>query len=68
MTVTVYSINIPDMSTIGYGSGVNDEGKRVRFVGDHRPMRHIGEAMQNTTSKDPIVVDLEDWQIQSVEA
>ncbi len=66
MTVTVTRITIPAMSTIGYGYGTDENGNAVRFVGDHRPMFHIGEAMQRTTSKRPIVVELEDWQITEV--
>lgn len=63
MTVTVSRISIPAMSTIGYGYGTDEDGNEVRFIGDHRPMRHIGEAMQHTTSDDPITVELEDWQV-----
>jgi hypothetical protein len=67
MTIRVTRINIPAMSTIGYGWGTDDGGRRVSFAGDHRPMRHIGEAMQHTTSDDPVTVELEDWQVLSVE-
>jgi hypothetical protein len=63
MTVTVLRISVPAMSSIGFGSGVNENGDHVEFAGDHRAMRNIGEAMQYTTSNEPIVVELEDWQI-----
>jgi hypothetical protein len=63
MIVTVHRISIPAMSTIGYGYGVDGEGNKVTFLGDHRAMRDIGREMQHTTSDDPIVVDLEDWQV-----
>jgi hypothetical protein len=63
MVVTVRRISIPAMSTIGYGWGTDEDGNEVRFAGDHRPMRDIGEAMQHTTSAEPVVVELEDWQI-----
>ncbi len=36
MQVTVRAIKIPAMSSLGYGLGVNDEGKVIEFVGDHR--------------------------------
>jgi hypothetical protein len=66
--VSVERINIPAWSTVGYGYGTDEDGNEVRWIGDHRPMRHIGEAMQHTTSDDPIVVELEDWEVLSVEA
>ena len=65
MTVTVMRITIPPMSTIGRGWGYDNDGNEVSFWGDHRPMMYIGEAMQQTTSDDPIVVELDDWQIIS---
>ena len=43
--VKVLHVSIPAFSTIGYGRGETREGKEVSFVGDHRPMRHIGEAI-----------------------
>lgn len=63
MLVTISRINIPAWSTIGFGWGKDEEGNSVEFCGDHRPMRALGEAMQRTTSKDPITVELEDWQV-----
>jgi hypothetical protein len=63
MLISVTRISIPAMSTIGYGWGKDETGRVVRFVGDHRPMRDIGEAMQHMTSDEPITVDLEDWQV-----
>ena len=63
MTVSVMNINIEAMSTIGRGWGYDDEGNEVRFWGDHREMRNIGAAMQYASSDDPIVVNLEWWQI-----
>ncbi len=65
MRVTIKRIHIPAWSTIGYGYGTDENGKDVTFVGDHRPMRDLGAAMQRTTSHDPIEVDLEDWQVTS---
>lgn len=63
-TVTVLHVNIPAMSTIGYGEGFDAEGRVVSFVGDHRPMRYIGEAIAQAQSEDDLPrVDLEDWQI-----
>lgn len=64
MLVQVTRINIPAGSTIGFGEGTTDDGRTVRFVGDHRPMLDIGMALGH--SDEPIEVELEDWQIQSV--
>ncbi len=67
MRVTVYAVNVPAMSTIGYGSGLDDEGNEVRFTGDHRPMRHLGEAVAQATDDDELPrVRLEAWQILRV--
>ncbi len=64
MRVTVFAVSIPAMSTIGYGSGLDDEGNEVRFTGDHRPMRHIGEAVTSARKDEELpVVSLEPWQI-----
>ncbi len=63
MIVTVSRVSIPAMSTIGHGWGTDEEGNEVHFVGDHRPMYNIGMAMQQTTSDEPIEIELEDWQI-----
>ena len=61
--VTVDHVNIPPWSTIGFCDGVNEEGERVRFATDHRPARHIGEAVEAAESRDDLpVVEVEDWQ------
>lgn len=61
MTVTVFRIRIPAMSTLGYGYGTAPEGQAVTFVGDHRPMRCLGQALGQATA--PVVAEVEDWQI-----
>ncbi len=68
MRVTVYRVSIPAMSTIGYGFGVSEGGQRVSFVGDHRPMRDLGEAVAAAESAEdlPVVDDLDPWQIVNV--
>ncbi len=58
--IAVTKVSVPAMSTIGYGSGVDEDGRRVRFVGDHRPLRDLGEAL--TVARDPILVRVEPWQ------
>jgi hypothetical protein len=64
MLLTVYRVIIPAWSTIGYGTGRDENGTAYRFVGDHRPMRHLGEIVAQTASEDKLpTVDLEDWQI-----
>lgn len=46
MFINVTSIHIPAWSTIGYGEGTDEEGNKVCFVGDHRPMQHLGEQLR----------------------
>lgn len=64
MTVYVESVAIPAYSTMGYGEGHNNAGETVRFAGDHRPMRAIGEAID---AGEIPVVELEDWVILSID-
>lgn len=65
--ITVYRINIPAMSTIGHGYGKDEEGKDIRFVGDHRPMRDIGEAIAAAKSEDDLPqVEPEGYQVIEV--
>ncbi len=64
MTIQVIALEIPAMSTIGYGLGWDEEGEAVQFVGDHRPIRHLGEAVAQAASECELpTVELEDWQI-----
>jgi len=65
MTVTLTHVSIPPWSTIGYGQGIDDEGRHVRFAGDHRPLRHLGEALAR--AEEPIPVEVEPWQVLSIE-
>lgn len=67
MQVTVTHIQIPSMSTIGYGEGFGPAGETVTFVGDHRPMRNIGEAIHEAQSREDLpVVDIEDPYITGI--
>jgi len=51
-------VSVPAMSTIGYGEGIETEtGEEIRFCGDHRPLRDLGEALRYA-SEPP-----ESWQI-----
>lgn len=63
--VQVKQVSIPAMSTIGYGYGKNlDTGRLVKFAGDHRPMRDLGDAIAAAQSEDDLpVVDLAGWQV-----
>ncbi len=64
MHLTVFRVTIPAMSTIGYGTGKDERGKSYQFVGDHRPIRHLGQAVAGAASVDELpTVDLEDWQL-----
>ena len=53
-TIVVHRVHIPPLSTIGYGWGIDEDGDEVQFVGDHRPMRNIGEAVQAADTEDDL--------------
>ena len=62
MRVRVLRVSIPAMSTIGYGQGIMIEtGEEIRFCGDHRPLRDLGEALRSAS--EPPVAEVEHWQI-----
>jgi hypothetical protein len=62
MRVRVFSVSIPAMSTLGYGYGTEIEtGEEIRFCGDHRSLRHLGEALRSAS--EPLQADVESWQI-----
>jgi len=61
MRIRVQRVHIPALSTIGYGEGHDPAERRVRFVGDHRPMRELGRAV--STASEPVYAEVEDWQI-----
>lgn len=66
MQVEVQRVEIPAMSTIGYGFGIEVETHRpITFAGDHRPMRDLGEAVAaaNQEFGQPIIAEVEDWQV-----
>ena len=66
MTIQILSVKIPAWSTIGYGTGIDENGNIVKFMGDHREMRHIGEALQNWgEDAEPVMTELEDWQVSA---
>jgi len=55
-------VSVPAMSTIGYGEGIETEtGEEIRFCGDHRPLRDLGEALRYAS--EPPEVEIESWQI-----
>jgi hypothetical protein len=45
MYATVTRVNVPADSTLGYGEAVDDEGTTYAFAGDHRPMRYLGQSL-----------------------
>jgi len=62
MKVRVRRIQVPALSTIGYGYGTDVEtGEEIRFCGDHRPMRDLGEAMHG--AEEPPLAEIESWQV-----
>jgi hypothetical protein len=54
MIITVHRVSIPAWSTIGYGFGRGEDGQAYEFVGDHRPMRDIGEAIAAARSDEEL--------------
>jgi len=64
MNVNVTRISIPAWSTIGYGVGTTDEGEEIAFIGDQRPMRHIGEAL---AAGETVSVDINEDQLVRIE-
>lgn len=66
MRVLVTNVHIPAWSTLGYGKGIDEEGDEVAFVGDHRPMRDLGEALRD--SEEPIEAEVGDAQLIPVGA
>lgn len=67
MLVRVDQISVPAGSTVGFGEGEDIETTaRVKFVGDHRPMRDLGVAVEEAGFEvlDLPIVELESWQIQ----
>lgn len=66
-TVEVHAVSIPAMSTIGRIQGMDlDTGEEIIFAADHRPARHIGEALCEALNSEPLVVQVEDWQFLGV--
>lgn len=66
MKVRVKEVRIPAGSTIGYGKAETEDGTEVEWVGDHRPMRHLAEALLARDVEDDeefIEIELEEWQI-----
>ena len=61
MIVAVHEV-IPQGS-VAIGVGTDEEGREVRFAGDHRPMAHLAEHIE---VEGPTDVEVEDWQILSV--
>jgi hypothetical protein len=64
--VVVERINVPAMSTIGYGYGKRvDTGQKITFAEGHRYMRHLGEELMQSyrdTGEQP-TVQIEQWMI-----
>jgi hypothetical protein len=46
ITVRVERVTVPPWSTIGYGFGRDEQGRGITFVGDQRPMRHLGATLE----------------------
>ena len=50
MRVQVFRVSIPALSTVGYGYGIDVQtGEEIRFCGDHRPLRNLGETLRSAS-------------------
>lgn len=65
MKIAVEHISIPAMSTVGIGYGTTEDGRKVTFVGDQRPMRDLGRALAE--SREPLTAEIEEYQLLSVD-
>lgn len=65
MKLTVVNVHVPPMSTLGYGIGTDETGKRIHFAGDHRPMRDLAEAANYAWkhNQELLTIEIEAWQI-----
>lgn len=69
MLVRVERVDVIAGETIAYGEGENIETtEKVKFVGDHRPMRDLMFAVAEAWPEvlDLPIVELEPWQIREV--
>lgn len=64
MVVWIERVHIPAMSTVGLGYGYTDEGLYVEVVGDHRPMRDLGQAL--AWNPEPIAVNAPDYAVRII--
>lgn len=67
MMVRADRIDIPAGSSIGFGEGEDIETtERVRFIGDWRMMRDIGEGIRDAGSEvlDLPVVEVPEWALR----
>ena len=64
MRLYVTSVTIPAGETMGRGTGINDDGLRVTFVGDHGPMRYLFEALE---TGEEVIVDVPGYAISKIE-
>lgn len=67
MRVSVERVNVPAMSTVGYGYGTGQAAcgpVSITFAGDHREMRYLGEAIEEAGQ--PIEAEIETWQVIEV--
>ena len=62
MRVRVFSVHIPALSTLGFGYGIDVQtGEEIRFCGDHRSLRNLGETLRSAS--EPPEAEVEPWQI-----
>ena len=63
--VRVYRVHIGEWATIGYCFGVDvATGESTQFAADHRPARHIGEAVEAAQSEDELpICEVDSWQL-----
>lgn len=63
MIVTIHSVRVPAMSTIGFLEGTNEAGEIVTLALDWRPARDIGRALD---AEEVVEIEPESWMIVNV--
>lgn len=58
--MNVHVLQVEPAGSVAIGTGLDDDGKTVRFGGDWRPMADIAQALE---AGEDVEVELEGWQI-----
>ena len=61
--VTIHSVRVPAMSTIGFLEGTDEAGNTVTLAMDWRPARDIG---RDVAAGEVVEIEPEDWMVINV--